>query len=80
MPGHGAIDDALVRIAPSIRDNLYGISEDTMGRGAAELEYFKLTKRRSKPITVAGAPGRARRHEHKLTLETGFDRSPLDQL
>lgn len=70
-----------VFVAPSIRDGLYGLTEDTFSRGAFELEYYGLVTRIVAPARRSwSASGNHIRHQFHLTHETGMLKLPTDHL
>lgn len=73
--------DQPIFVAPSIRESLYGISEDTFSRGASELEYYGLVARTVAPARRSwSASGNHIRHQFLLTHETGLAKLPTDHL
>ena len=73
--------DTLTFVAPSIRESLYGIGEDTFSRGASELKYYGLVARTVAPARRTwSASGNHVRHQFLLTHETGLAKLPTDHL
>ena len=74
-------DEPAIFISPSIRESLYGITEDTFSRGAFELEFYGLVTRTSAPARRSwSASGNHIRHQFMLTHETGLAKLPTDHL
>ena len=73
--------EKLTFVAPSIRESLYGIGEDTFSRGASELEYYGIVGRTVAPARRSwSASGNHVRHQFLLTHETGLAKLPTDHL
>jgi hypothetical protein len=67
-------------ITPSVRENLYGMREDTFLRGIGELAFFELVDVGKKAVKPRWEPGRGRYRHTFAPHNTALSHSPLEFL
>lgn len=75
---HDLDHDKVAFIAPSIRADRYGMSEDSFLRGCAELSYYRLVLHRAAPVQRDWTTSRGRARHAFVPLPTAFGNSPTD--